>query len=547
MTRSATSPTTLLLLAILAAAPLSAQRPARSIVIVTGGEPSMPIPTLMEGAQNQVANFEVADHLFLRLANLGPDLITAGDRGFVPMLARSWSRRDSVTLVFELDPRARWHDGAPVTARDVLFAFARARDPAIAPKLATLTQHIAAVEADGDHRVIIRFTHPYAEQLYDATWHVAPLPAHLLAQLPPDGVARSPFLERPIGNGPYRWVRRVPGQFIELAADTTFFLGRPGIDRVIIRSAADADARLNLLLSGQADAMDNVPPPLSNLRRVAADPDVRLVTVPSPTLGFLLFNQRARRDSTRPHPILADADVRRALVLALDRQLLVRAVLGEYGEVPFGPASPVLWIRHGAGTPLGQDRSAATRLLAARGWADHDGDGVLDRNGVPLALSLSYPGTSAIRRTMAQLIQEQYRQLGIRVDLAQFEFPVYLERRDAGDFDIDFSSTTQDPSPSGLTQSWTCAGGLNRAHYCDPVVDSLITQGVAGQGDTRTVWRRVLQRIEQDAPAAFIYAPTYVFAVNRRYRDVTIRPESSWISLWRWSVGAAASRQTAGY
>jgi len=144
VTRSATSPTALLLLAFLTAAQASAQRPASSIVIVTGGEPSMPIPTLMEGPQNQVANFEVADHLFLRLANLGPGLITAGDRGFVPMLARSWSRRDSVTLVFELDPRARWHDGAPVTARDVLFAFARARDPAIAPKLATLTQHIAA-------------------------------------------------------------------------------------------------------------------------------------------------------------------------------------------------------------------------------------------------------------------------------------------------------------------------------------------------------------------------------------------------------------------
>ena len=545
MTRSA--PATLLLLALLPVVPAAAQRPASSIVIVTGAESSMPIPTLMEGPQSNVANFEVADHLFLRLANLGPGLVTAGDRGFVPMLARSWSRRDSVTLVFELDPRAHWHDGAPVTSRDVVFAFARARDPAIAPKLATLTQHIAKVEADGDHRVIIRFTHPYAEQLYDATWHVAPLPAHLLAQLPADEVARSPFVEHPVGDGPYRWVRRVPGEFLELAADTTFFLGRPGIDRVIIRSVSDADARLNLVLSGQADAMDNVPPPLSNLQRVAADPDLRLVAVPSSTLGFLLFNQRARRDSTRPHPILADADVRRALVLALDRQVLVRAVMGEYGEVPFGPASPVLWIRHGAGTPLKQDRTAATRLLAARGWADHDGDGVLDRNGVPLALGLSYPSSSGVRRTMAQLIQEQYRQVGIRVDLAQSEFPVYAERRDAGDFDIDFSSTVQDPSPSGLTQSWTCAGGTNRAHYCDPAVDSLITGAIASQGDTRTTWRQVLQRIERDAPAAFIYAPTYVYAVNRRYRDVTIRPESSWISLWRWSAGPAGARNQAGY
>jgi peptide/nickel transport system substrate-binding protein len=545
VTRSASA--TLLLLALFSIVPAAAQRAPTSIVIVTGGEPTMPIPTLMEGAQSQVANFEVADHLFLRLANLGPGLVTAGDRGFVPMLARSWSRRDSVTLVFELDPRARWHDGAPVTSRDVVFAFARARDAAIAPKLATLTQHIAAVEADGDHRVIIRFTHSYAEQLYDATFHVAPIPAHLLARLPPEEVARSPFVEHPVGDGPYRWVRRVPGEFLELAADTTFFLGRPGIDRVIIRSASDADARLNLLLSGQADAMDNVPPPLSNLQRVAADPDVRLVPVPSLTIGFLLFNQRARRDSTRPHPILADLDVRRALVMALDRQVLVRAVFGEHGEVPFGPASPLLWIRHGAGTPLRQDRAAATKLLAGRGWADHDGDGVLDRNGVPFALTLSYPVTSAIRKTMAQLIQEQYRQIGIRIDLAQSEIPVYLERRDAGDFDIDFSSTTQDPSPSGLTQSWTCAGGTNRAHYCDPTVDTLITRAVASQGDTRTLWRQVLQRIEQDAPAAFVYAPTYVYAVNRRYRDVTIRPESSWISLWRWSVGSAVARNQAGY
>jgi peptide/nickel transport system substrate-binding protein len=545
VTRSASA--TLLLLALVPIVPAAAQRAPTSIVIVTGGEPSMPVPTLMEGAQAQVANYEVADHLFLRLANLGPGLVTAGDRGFVPMLARSWSRRDSVTLVLELDPRARWHDGAPVTSRDVLFAFARARDPSIAPRLATLTQHIAAVEAEGDHRVVIRFTHPYAEQLYDATFHVAPIPAHLLARLPPDAVARSPFVEHPVGDGPYRWVRRVAGEFIELAADTTFFLGRPGIDRVIIRSTADPDARLNLLLSGQADAMDNVPPPLSNLQRVAADPDVRLVPVPSPTIGFLLFNQRARGDSTRPHPILADPDVRRALVLGLDRQVLVRAVLGEYGEVPFGPASPVLWIRHGAGTPLKQDVAAARRLLAARGWADHDGDGVLDRQGVPLDLTLNFPVTSGIRRTMAQLIQEQYRRLGIKVSLAQFEFPVYLERRDAGDFDIDFSSTTQDPSPSGLSQSWTCAGGTNRAHFCDPEVDSLITRAVGGRGQPPALWRQVLQRIEQDAAAAFVYAPTYVYAVNRRYRDVIIRPESSWISLWRWSVGPAAARNQAGY
>src|SRR5215212_7761272 len=161
-----------------------------SIVIVTGQQPTVPIPTLMEGAANSVGNLELADQLFLRLAGLGPTLLTAGDRGFVPLLARSWTRRDSLTLAFDLDPRARWQDGAPVTARDVVFTFGRARDSRIAPRLAALLRHITSVTAEGERRVVVRFSHAYSEQLYDATFHVAPIPAHLLDSMPPEALPR---------------------------------------------------------------------------------------------------------------------------------------------------------------------------------------------------------------------------------------------------------------------------------------------------------------------------------------------------------------------
>ncbi len=113
--------------------------------------------------------------------------------------------------------------------------------------------------------MVFRFSHPYAEQLYDAVWPVAPLPAHLLAGIPPAEVKQSPFVSNPVGNGPYRWVRSVPGQLIELAANERFFLGKPGISRVVVRAATDADARINLVLSRGADAIDNVLPPLANL------------------------------------------------------------------------------------------------------------------------------------------------------------------------------------------------------------------------------------------------------------------------------------------
>lgn len=538
--------TRLVLAAVLAGMPPTrpplalAQREPSSIVIVTGQQATAPVPTLMEGPQNNLANNEVADHLFLRLAGVGPGLVTAGDRGFVPLLAKSWSRRDSLTLVFELDPRARWHDGAPVTSRDVLFTLGRARDPDVAPRLANVTRRIASVEAEGDHRVVFHFTEGYSEQLYDATFHVAILPAHLLARLPPTAQTWSSFVARPIGSGPYRWVRREEGQFIELGANHDFFLGRPGIERVIIRVAASADARINLLLAGEADAIDNIPPPTTNYARVETAPEVRLVPVPSNNVGYLLFNQRSHTDRNRPHPILADRDVRRALVLALDRDLLVRAVLGEYGYVPYGPVSAQLWVRHGAPAHSRQDQSTARRLLAGRGWVDRDGDGVREnREGTPLSLRLLVSVSSLIRTQMALIIQEQLRQVGVDLDLVRVEPAVWLERRSAGDFDIDFSAATQDPSPSGLIHSWTCGGPGNVGGYCDPGADSLLQQAIASPKADRRLWHGFLRRLEDNAPAAFIYTQTFVFGVNRRFRDVSIRPESSWIALWRWRAAGS--------
>jgi peptide/nickel transport system substrate-binding protein len=231
--------------------------------------------------------------------------------------------------------------------------------------------------------------------------------------------------------------------------------------------------------------------------------------------------------------------VRRAMTLGLDRHLMVHAVFGPYGEVPYGPVSPILWIRHHAPRASRQNIGEAQRLLAAAGWRDSDGDGILDRDGRPLTLTLSLPNTSAIRRQMSLLAQEQLRQLGIKLDLQQLEFPLWLERRSQGRFDINFEATSQDPSPSGLRQGWSCRGGTNVAKYCNPRTDSLLDQATLGRAgkDPAQAWAAVLRQIEADAPATFLYAPSYVYAVKRRFRDVVISPASSWQQLRLWSDG----------
>lgn len=518
--------------AALALAPaLRAQADHGSIVVITGQYPGLPIPTLVQGSSNQ----DVADLLFLRLARMGPTLSTSGDADFAPQLARHWTRRDSLTLIFELDPRARWQDGVPVTSGDVVFSFARARDPAINPTSAELLRSVASVTALDGHRVAIRFTHWYPSQFYDATYQVQILPAHLLESLAPAALATSNFARAPVGDGPYRWVRGVAGQFVELAADTSFFLGAPKLDRVIFRAAADGDARMNLLLSGEGDALENILP-VSNQDRVRADTALRLVAVPSFTIGYFLYNERDPADTGRANPILGDREVRRALTLAIDRETMTRSIFGPDATVPIGPASLSLWVRPPEPAAR-QDTAGARRALASAGWGARGNDGIAVRGGRRLRLDVIFPNTSAARRQIALQAQAQWRAVGVDAELEPLDFPTYLDRRKAGRFDIDVTAVNQDPNPTGLTQSWTCAGigGSNVGHFCDFRVDSLIAAASVAT-DGLELWRQVLRTIDADAAAAFVFAPAAMIAVHRRFEHVVIHPESFWSGLGAWSV-----------
>ena len=507
-----------------------------SAVIIVGQEPATPVPTLL-GAK---ANNDVSDLLFLRLARPGKNLATADERGFEPELARSWIRRDSLTIAFELDPRARWHDGVPVTAQDVVFSFERMRDSTVDPDRALLLRHLATVTAEGDRRVVLRFRRAYPEQFFDATYQVQPLPAHLVDTIPPARFAASAYVQHPVGNGPYRWVRREPGRQLELAAVPGFFLGAPKLDRVVFLLARDAEAQMNLLLDGTGDVYEAVQP-VSGPPRLAANPAIRLQSEPSLSVVYLLFNLRAYGDRSRPHPILADREVRRALAMAIDRAPLIRSTYGAYGLLADSPAPAAQWTFRLVPKAPAYNAAAAKALLARRGWADHDGDGILDKGGVPLALRLNVTTTSGVRLSMAPQVQEQLRRIGVRVEIARMDGPVWFQRRLSGSFDLDFSSTTMDPSPSGVVQSWSCAGqgGSNVGHYCNPAVDSLFDAAISSSRSTPRNWRDAYAALQADAPAIFLATPLTLFAVHSRFRNVSLRADSYYHDLWRWSVDPA--------
>src|SRR5438132_486786 len=200
-----------------------------TLVIATAGEPQSLLPPLQTAAVDQA----VSDQLFLRLADIGRSTNTVGDEDFQPQLAERWEWADSVTLVFHLDPRARWQDGRAVTALDVAFTFDAYNDPAVNSPFRSGVRAISAVTARDSLTAVFRFRKRYPEMFYDAVYHLRILPAHLLRAIPRDQWRSALFGRRPVGDGPYRFVSWKAGEQLELAADSTFFLGRPHLRRVI--------------------------------------------------------------------------------------------------------------------------------------------------------------------------------------------------------------------------------------------------------------------------------------------------------------------------
>ena len=516
-------------------APVAAQRaPAHATVVyAVGREPTMPIPLF---TSNFLENEDLADQLFLHLAVFKPGAQVSGDNALAPALAKAWHRVDPLTLVFDLDRRARWQDGTPVTAHDVVFTWQLASR--IAADQSRLDP-IAGVEATDQWTLRVRFKRPFAEQVYTFAFLMQPLPAHLLERIPADAITTSDFARHPIGNGPFRFDHRVAGQLVELHADSTFFLGRPTIDRVIFRFVTDANTRQNMFLAGETDVLDHIPG--SALPQISQHVDSRLVNAAASDLVYLLFNTRSRTDSTKPHPLFSDPRVREALTLALDRAVIARTTFGEGTPVPDAAQSQIWgWITPGGIRSTPANVARARMLLAQAGWHDTDGDGVLDKNGTPLRFTMMYVSSSAARNTIALQAQQMWRAVGVQADLDRIEGTVIRGRVFTGQFDVWINGVGQDPTPSSLVQSWSCEsarqpGSTNYAHWCDSTFDHLVANAVVAR-DQPAAWRAVLARMASLHPAVFIAAPGSIVAVHRRYDNVIIWPSRAWLSLWQWRV-----------
>jgi len=508
-----------------------------TVVIATGGDADVFFPaTTITGPGRAVS-----DMVFDRLAEIGDDLNTVGDKGFTPRLARSWTwAPDSMSIAFHLDPRARWHDGRPVRASDVKFSFDLVRDPAIGASAAPLIGNLDSISVRDSLTAVAWYRRRAPEQFYELTYQIWIVPEHVYGAVPRAELKTSDVLRRPIGSGRFRFVRWEPGVRFEIAADTANYRGRAKLDRVIWTVTPDPSAGVAKVLAGDADFWENLLP--EHLTRFAADSDVRVQ--PYPGLQSVAMGMNFRhRGSARPHPIFSDPAVRRALSMAVDRRGLLRNVFDTVGKPAYGPFPRA---HSTADTTLAlppYDVARAKALLDSAGWRETP-SGVREKQGRRLEFGILIPSSSRARMAYGVLLQNQLSGVGAKAELETVDFPTFVARQNGREFDAILLGLSSDPSPSGARQFWHSASatkaGNNAVSYTNPRFDALLDSAIASfdPAATKRYARAAYQVMADDAPAIWLYDVLTLAGVHRRVRTPRMRADGYWAGLADWHIPA---------
>ena len=508
-----------------------------TLLIALPVEPANILPPFL-GALHEK---EVSEQIFDVLADIGPDLNTIGDAGWRPRLAESWQwSADSLSIAFKLHPRAHWHDGRSVTSADVQFSVLLNKDPATGSRIARVLADIDSVSTPDSLTAVVWFARRSPEQFYNVAYNLAVLPKHLLLDADRANLGTHAFARNPVGSGPFRFVRWEARSLIEVAADTTYHLGRPLLNRVIWMLNPDPNAAVENVLAGEVDVFETLTP--DGLARIAAQTLVRAVPYTILNYGYFGFNMRDPENPGRPHPLLANRELRRAIAMSLNRSLLVANVYDSTALVAAGPFSRMYRTADTTISTIAFDSTGADRLLDSLGWKDANGDGVRERNRRALRFSIMYPSSSTPRRRFSELIQAQLKPHGIQVDVDATEIAVFLPRLRSSQFDAIVNNWGVDPAPSNVREHWHTMPDKNRALnlqlYSNPAVDAALDSAAAewDPARSRALYRKAYQTITDDVPAVWLYENRPFMAIHSRVQPNLTAPDAWWRNLRLWSI-----------
>ncbi len=467
-----------------------------------------------------------------------------GQYNVVGDLAESWEvSDDNLVITFHLRKGVRFHDGVPLTARDVAYTYRVTMDPATLTAYRGDFEPVKSVEVVDDYTLRVTYGEPFAPAL--VSWGAAVLPRHLLEG---KDINTSELIRNPVGTGPYRFVEWTTGQRIVLERNPDYFetdpdtgMRLPYLGRYVFRIIPDLGVQFNELLAGKIDRMGLKP--LQWTRQTGSDRFTRqydkykYLANAYTYLGYNLENELFR-----------DVRVRRALTHAIDKDEIVAGVLLGLGEPATGPYKPGTWAYNPDVPRYPYDPDRARALLAEAGWRDTDGDGVLDRAGRPFRFTILTNQGNDQRLKTAEIVQQRLKAIGVAVEIRVLEWAAFInEFVKPGKFDALILGWTisQDPDLYDVWHSSKFSpAGLNHTHYANPEVDDLLVRArkTFDRAERKRLYARFQEILAEEQPYTFLYVPSALVAVSNRIHGIVPAPAGISYNFERWYVPKALQK-----
>lgn len=493
-----------------------------TVVAVLGTDPSVTNPDVSVGVPDLFVGCLLYDGL-VRFA-----------KGFeiVPALAKSWEiSADGLTYTLHLE-EANWHDGEPFTSDDVRFTLLEV-SRRYGAKFAAAGNAIARIDTPDAQTAVITLSKPFGPFLFSLACEQngAMLPAHIFRGQ--DVLSHPATREHPVGIGPFRLTEWIRGDHLTFERNPNYWReGEPYLDRIVVSILPNASARILALQAGEVDYINEYYFPLNAHAQLSLDPRFQLEEVSYPSDDLVILNTQ--------RPPLDRADVRQALMTALDRQYLHEVVFYGLGGVGVGPIdSRITWAYDPEvdyETMYPYDPARAMALLDAAGVRT-------GADGNRFTLDLVFDTGRPEQVQSAQAIQRFWQAVGVRVRLEGAERAVVLKRVFT---DYDFGGTLQTYTTSGdpalgisrlyTTESIRPGQNFNNAsRYSNPEVDDLFAKGrdAESQGERAMYYHQVQRILARDLPVLTIHEQVEIDVATVRLQDLFEAANYLWWgSVW---------------
>lgn len=393
----------------------------------------------------------------------------------VPTTENGGISEDGMTYTFHIRDDATWHDGTPVTSRDVAFTYRFVLDN----KIGAYNNYLPydpRFETPDDATLVWTMSSPSLAPV--APPYIPILPEHVWSDYDGNARAGKQFENIPaIGSGPFQLVEWQEGRFWRVEANEDYWDGPALVDEIVFRAFDNPETMALALRDGEVDLVSGLPPNIA--RSLEGQPDIAVHEAVGRTFLNFAFNFGGQNPAATNHPALDDLTVRTAIARAIDRQALVDKVLlgnGVAGTSLMPPSSPWHW-QPEPGEEQSFDIAAANAMLDDAGYLDTDDDGVREMpgGGEPLDLEIVAASSVVEAPASAKLIAGWLGEIGIDSQVKAVGDGAMNQVWTRGTFDAYLWGWTPDPDPDFILSVFTTAqcGNWSDGCYSDPEYDEL--------------------------------------------------------------------------